>query len=274
MPPWARDSPQHVLHALDEVDDLGAGELVGRPGAVQPGPPQRLVGVDVAHPADQRLVQQGPLDLGVPPAQGRGEGVDVEVLAPAGRPRCAAAGAGRPVGSGVLDGQPAEGALVDEAQLTAAVGEGEPGPQVLLRAARSAPRPAADRSCPGGRPAPGRSAAPSRASGSHRYLPRRWAAVTVAPVRSATKSSAPSRCRRTARGCRTSRWRRCGRRPSAPDRAGPPRPRAARARPVSPARCRSPTGRARRSGRPSARRPSWSGRARRRGAARPAARWR
>src|SRR3954454_4142526 len=42
------------------------------------------------------------------------------------------------------------------------------------------------------------------ASGSHRYLPRRWAAVTVRPVSAATKWSVPSRCRRTARGWCTS----------------------------------------------------------------------
>src|SRR4051794_17863980 len=42
------------------------------------------------------------------------------------------------------------------------------------------------------------------ASGSHRYLPRRWAAVNVRPVSACTKWSAPSRCRRTARGGRTS----------------------------------------------------------------------
>src|SRR4051812_37410726 len=41
-------------------------------------------------------------------------------------------------------------------------------------------------------------------SGSQRYLPRRCAAVTVRPVSAATKCSAPSRCRRTARGWWTS----------------------------------------------------------------------
>src|SRR4051794_34954354 len=47
--------------------------------------------------------------------------------------------------------------------------------------------------------------APSASAiGSHRYLPRRCAAVTVRPVSVCTKWSAPSRCRRTARGWRTS----------------------------------------------------------------------
>src|SRR5690242_7589150 len=40
--------------------------------------------------------------------------------------------------------------------------------------------------------------------GSQRYLPRRWAAVSVRPVSAATKESTPSRWRRTARGWWTS----------------------------------------------------------------------
>ena len=67
----------------------------------------------------------------------------------------------------------------------------------------------------------------------------------------------PSRWRRTAAGGGPRRWRRCGRRPTAPGRAGRPRPRAAPARLSS--RGRRPTGRARRPRRPPARRPSWSG---------------
>src|SRR3954466_8264869 len=42
------------------------------------------------------------------------------------------------------------------------------------------------------------------ASGSHRYLPRRYASVKVRPVSASTKWSMPSRCRRTARGWGTS----------------------------------------------------------------------
>src|SRR4051812_10299474 len=54
---------EHVAHALERVVALPGGQLVGGPGAVQPGPPERLIGVDVADPADQRLVQQRPLHL-------------------------------------------------------------------------------------------------------------------------------------------------------------------------------------------------------------------
>src|SRR5215210_7427509 len=42
------------------------------------------------------------------------------------------------------------------------------------------------------------------ARGSHRYFPRRRASVNVRPVSACTKWSAPSRCRRTARGWCTS----------------------------------------------------------------------
>src|SRR5215212_9511706 len=42
------------------------------------------------------------------------------------------------------------------------------------------------------------------ASGIHRYLPRRRAAVSVRPVSAAVKCSVPSRWRRTARGWHTS----------------------------------------------------------------------
>src|SRR5215475_4073251 len=39
---------------------------------------------------------------------------------------------------------------------------------------------------------------------NHRYLPRRWTAVTVRSRTAATKSSPPATCRRTARGWNTS----------------------------------------------------------------------
>ena len=197
--------PQHVADAVEQVGDLGAGELVGGAGAVQPRPPQRLVGVDVADAADQGLVEQRPLDLGAAPAQRGAEGRLRRRSRPAGRSRCAPAGAGISARRALLHREAAEGALVDEAQLAAAVGEGEPGAQVRLVGLASASPRAAGRSCRGGRRAPGPTAAPSgSATGSQRYLPRRWAAVNVRPVSAATKCSAPSRCRRTARGWCTS----------------------------------------------------------------------
>src|SRR4051812_34345763 len=125
--------PQHVPHPLEQRGDLGAVQPIGRPGAVQLRPPQRLVGVDVADPADQRLVEQGALDLGPPPAQRGAEGglveggverVDRDV-------RQARRDAG-PLVPALLDGQASEGPLVDEAQLAAAVGEPQTGAQVRL----------------------------------------------------------------------------------------------------------------------------------------------
>src|SRR4051812_38458311 len=40
-------------------------------------------------------------------------------------------------------------------------------------------------------------------SGSQRYFPRRWAAMICRPASRLSKSAAPARCRRTARGCAT-----------------------------------------------------------------------
>jgi hypothetical protein len=100
---------------------------------VQLRPPQRLVGVDVADAAHQGLVEQRPLDAGAPAPDGGDEGVVVEVrvdrvtgdVRDHRRHRVAAR----------YDQQPAEGALVDEAQLPAAVGEAQPHVQVLLQRA-------------------------------------------------------------------------------------------------------------------------------------------
>src|SRR5690606_18398277 len=50
----------------------------GRPRTVNPRPPQRLVGVDVADPAHQRLIQQRALDLGALRAHGPGYAGQVE----------------------------------------------------------------------------------------------------------------------------------------------------------------------------------------------------
>ena len=65
------------------------GQRVGRPGAVQLGPPQRLVGVDVADPGDQRLVEQRPLDLGVLARAARPRTPRRRRAGPSGRGRCA-----------------------------------------------------------------------------------------------------------------------------------------------------------------------------------------
>ena len=48
---------------------LSAGEPIAGPLAVDAGPPQRLVGIDVADSTDQRLVKERPLDTGTSAAQ-------------------------------------------------------------------------------------------------------------------------------------------------------------------------------------------------------------
>jgi hypothetical protein len=93
---------------------------------VQPGPPERLVGVDVADPGDQRLVQQSPLDLGAPGPEGGYEpGVgEVRVHRVAGDVR----DLGGQLGAALGHREATERTLVDEAQLRVAVSEAEPDP--------------------------------------------------------------------------------------------------------------------------------------------------
>src|SRR5690606_13567420 len=67
-----------VLRGGEHVDGGPLGELVRGAARVEPGTPEGLVGVDVADAGDERLVQQGPLDLGTPRAQPPGEAGAVE----------------------------------------------------------------------------------------------------------------------------------------------------------------------------------------------------
>ena len=111
----------------------GRVKVGGGPVVVEAGAPQRLVRVDVADAADQRLVEQGPFDGGAAAAQRLVEGLVVEqrVEGVAGDVRD---DVGQPVGGGVVQRQAAEGALVDEAQLAcrSVVGEADPDAQMLL----------------------------------------------------------------------------------------------------------------------------------------------
>ena len=109
-----------------------SGECGGFPLAVDPGPPQRLVGIDVADPRHHGLVEQATLDGAAArlearnhpiEVEGRLEGIGCDV-----RDRLWYA-----VRPGVGQRHPAEGALVDEPQFRASVGEAQPGVQVLLR---------------------------------------------------------------------------------------------------------------------------------------------
>ena len=216
----------------------GRVSVLGRPGVVQPGPPQRLVGVDVADAGDQGLVEQRALEPGAPCAAARPRTRSSSNAGRAGRGRCA-----RPTPARVVVGRAAHRHERLE----------RPGRRRCAGRRSAAPgRRRRSDSRPAGAARPGASGgsdqqlaahaevgdqrlvrvagSPSRSS--HRYLPRRRAATSaVRPASRARRSAAPGRCRRTARGWRTTApARSCGRRPGAPDRGGPPRPRAARAR--------------------------------------------
>ena len=152
-------------------------------------------------PETRRLVEQRPLDPGVPPAQRSGERGVVEVRRRAGHGRCAPPAPGRrprtrrPSARRTARRRCAgpRSAARGRRRRTAA------GPAGGSRRGRRGAARAAGRSCPGGPAAPRR-----RRVGSHRYLPRRRAACRVRPSRPAASPAAPSGCRRTARGCSTS----------------------------------------------------------------------
>ena len=106
-----------VAGLVEHLADLLRGQPVPRPVAVQPGPPERLVGVDVADAGDQALVEEQPLHPGGTPPHAayevgvvelRVERVAGDVLDLRGQ-----------VGAAVGDGQAAEHPLVDEPQLHA-----------------------------------------------------------------------------------------------------------------------------------------------------------
>ena len=111
------------------------------------GPPQGLVGVDVADPGDDRLVEQDPLD-GRVLALTRRITARRSYAGSNGSGAMWATGVGDVVGVELGERDPAERPLVDEPQLGAVVGEAEPGVQVP--GVRRRPRRAAAHSCRGG----------------------------------------------------------------------------------------------------------------------------
>ena len=193
--------------------------------AVQPRPPQRLVGVDVADAGDQRLVEQRALDSARWRAQPPGGGQrGVEQRVEAGRGRSAATTRPAPVAVGAVGTrsvgqQPAERALVDEAQGAAAsrsnrtracgwapgtATAGSPGAAGPVAAASTgcvgssdptsitAPVGSSTRNCP----LIPRCAASTRSGSSvasQRYFPRRPVPVSVRPVSRASKSAGSRR---------------------------------------------------------------------------------
>ena len=142
-----------------------------------------------------------------------------------GRGRCARSPRGS-VGAARRHGQPAERALVDEAQLRAAVGEREPDPQVRPRPARPPAAPAAGPTCRGGRrPRRRRPAAATGTCRAGRRRPR-----SGRPARRRSRAGAGQVPAHGPRVAAPRRRRSGGRRPTWPGPAGPSRPRAARAR--------------------------------------------
>ena len=128
MPPWPRALRITSVAAVSTAVARARLRCLGRPRVVQPRDPQRLVGVDVADPGDQVLVQQRPLDPGALGAQPRHRGREVEL-----RVEGVAADVRdllRQLGPAGREGQPAEHPLVDEAEPGVAVGEPEQHPGV------------------------------------------------------------------------------------------------------------------------------------------------
>ena len=104
---------------------LLSSEAIGRAVAVQACAPQRFVGVDIAHARHRRLVEQRPLDRGVPSTGVPDPAFVVEMLIqwiPADM-RNAGWHRRRAVVDQMIEVLPAERALIDESQLRATIGE-------------------------------------------------------------------------------------------------------------------------------------------------------
>src|SRR5438105_1134348 len=62
-----------LTNAAMDPRHLVQGQLAGRPQRVDPRPPERLVHVDVPHPGERSLVEEGGLDRGAASLQALGE---------------------------------------------------------------------------------------------------------------------------------------------------------------------------------------------------------
>ena len=235
--PARRERLGHDLGGgVEHPGHLAASQGVGGAGVVQPRPPERLVGVDVADARHQRLVEQCALDAGAlararprraPHGRRRGR---------AGRERCArrAPGSPRPATRARPDGRPAwaRGPSRRDARRCAGRrsrgGRRRPAPDARAGAGRRrAPRRghgrAAGRSSPG---APGGRARRAGARGTCPGAPRRPGAGRSASRRGhRVRRPAAGRCSPAGRA----RARRRGPRRAVRGRRAPSRPRAARA---------------------------------------------
>jgi len=118
---------------VQEFAEFGFADPSGWPSTVQAGPPERLVSVDIADAGDDRLIKECSLDLGVLGARAGNEHLVVkewiEWIAGDMR-RDAWDTTRRIVRNEFVNGEPAEGSLVDEAQLRNPIAECDPNAQV------------------------------------------------------------------------------------------------------------------------------------------------
>lgn len=138
--PLGQGVGHHRADVREHLPELGCADAARRSAAMQFAAPQGFVGIDVAYPGNQRLVQEGSLDLGVFVAGAGDECVVVElwvkwVSGDVG-------GDGRDASVGIvwdefIDGEPSEGTLIDETQFGLPCCEGhahtQVGTRVLIR---------------------------------------------------------------------------------------------------------------------------------------------
>ena len=138
MPPWPSASTHHVGGGVEQLAQLRAGQRRREPRAVDLGPPQRLVGVDVADARYHRLVQQLALDLRVLAPQHRNDAIAIELRVEriAGQMRDGHRHVGAVDRHQIGEHPATERALVDEAQRGAVV-EQRRNAQVIRRSAPS-----------------------------------------------------------------------------------------------------------------------------------------
>lgn len=124
-----------LAHVAQKLRELGATDSPRRSASMKSGAPERLIGIDVADPGHQGLIEQRSLDLGVLHSHSRNEGVIIE----RGVERVARDvhdlgwnPALDIIGHEFGRHESAEGALIDKAKFTPIVIESDPHSQVTL----------------------------------------------------------------------------------------------------------------------------------------------
>ena len=70
--------PQHLSNGFQQLCNPGGTQASGGKGVVQSCSPQSFIGIDVAYSADQVLIEQSPLDVGIFLSQGTAKGLVIE----------------------------------------------------------------------------------------------------------------------------------------------------------------------------------------------------